>query len=36
VWGALVIMAAFFSTIMTLLFKARDWVLVWQRGVIRW
>jgi NitT/TauT family transport system permease protein len=36
VWGALVIMAAFFSGIMTLLFKLRDWVLVWQKGVIRW
>jgi NitT/TauT family transport system permease protein len=36
VYGALVIMAAFFSTIMTLLFKARDRVLVWQKGVIKW
>ena len=36
VYGALVIMAAFFSTIMTLLFKFRDRVLVWQKGVIRW
>ena len=33
---ALIIMAAFFSTIMTLLFKARDRVLAWQKGVIRW
>jgi NitT/TauT family transport system permease protein len=36
VYAALVIMAAFFSTIMTLLFKARDRVLVWQKGVIKW
>ncbi|MEO5718752.1 MAG: ABC transporter permease subunit [Chthoniobacterales bacterium] len=36
VYGALVIMAAFFSTIMTLLFKVRDHVLVWQKGVIKW
>ncbi len=36
VWGALVIMAAFFSGILTLLFRIRDWVLVWQKGVIRW
>ncbi len=36
VYAALVIMAAFFSTIMTLLFKLRDRVLVWQKGMIRW
>ena len=36
VYGALIIMAAFFSTIMTGLFKARDRVLVWQKGVIKW
>jgi NitT/TauT family transport system permease protein len=36
VFAALVIMAAFFSTIMTLLFKVRDWVLVWQKGTIKW
>ena len=36
VHAALVIMAAFFSTIMTLLFKVRDRVLVWQKGVIKW
>ena len=33
VYAALVIMAVFFSTIMTLLFKVRDRVLVWQKGV---
>jgi NitT/TauT family transport system permease protein len=36
VYGALVIMAAYFSTIMTALFKLRDWVLVWQKGAIKW
>lgn len=36
VYGALVIMAGFFSSIMTGLFKLRDRVLVWQKGVIKW
>ena len=36
VFAALVIMAAFFSTIMTVLFKVRDRVLVWQKGMIKW
>ncbi len=36
VFAALIIMAAFFSTIMTLLFKIRDRLLVWQKGVIKW
>ena len=36
VYAALVIMAAFFSTIMTALFKVRDRVLAWQKGVIKW
>ena len=36
VFASLIIMAAFFSTIMTLLFKVRDRVLVWQKGVIKW
>jgi NitT/TauT family transport system permease protein len=36
VYAALVVMAAFFSTIMTVLFKVRDRVLVWQKGVIKW
>jgi NitT/TauT family transport system permease protein len=36
VFAALVIMAAFFSTIMTLLFKVRDRVLVLQKGMIKW
>jgi NitT/TauT family transport system permease protein len=36
VYAALVIMAVFFSTIMTALFKMRDRVLVWQKGTIKW
>ncbi|HEX8309790.1 MAG TPA: ABC transporter permease subunit [Chthoniobacteraceae bacterium] len=36
VYAALVVMAAFFSTIMTVLFKVRDRVLVWQKGTIKW
>ncbi len=36
VYASLLIMAAFFSTIMTLLFKMRDWTLKWQKGVIKW
>jgi NitT/TauT family transport system permease protein len=36
VFAALFIMAAFFSTIMTLLFKVRDRVLGWQKGMIKW
>jgi NitT/TauT family transport system permease protein len=36
VYAAIIIMAAFFSTIMTILFKVRDYVLVWQKGVIKW
>jgi len=36
VFAALIIMAGFFSTVMTLLFKLRDRVLVWQKGIIKW
>jgi NitT/TauT family transport system permease protein len=36
VYAALIIMAVFFSGLMTLLFKVRDWALGWQKGVIRW
>jgi len=36
VYAALVIMAVFFSSIMSLLFKIRDRVLTWQKGVIKW
>jgi NitT/TauT family transport system permease protein len=36
IYASLLVTAAFFSTIMTLLFKVRDYVLVWQKGVIKW
>jgi len=36
VYAALLIMAAFFSTVMTLLFKIRDRTLGWQKGIIKW
>ncbi len=36
VYAALVIMSLFFSGIITLMFRVRDRVLRWQRGVIRW
>ena len=36
VFAALIIMAGFFSTLMTLLFNIRDRVLVWQKGIIKW
>ena len=35
-FGALFLMALLFSGILTLLFKVRDRVLGWQKGVIRW
>jgi len=36
VYAALLVMAVFFSCVMTLLFKIRDHILVWQKGVIKW
>lgn len=36
VYAALILMAAFFSGLMSLLFAARDRVLGWQKGVLRW
>jgi NitT/TauT family transport system permease protein len=36
VFGALFIMSLFYSGVLTLLFKVRDRVLNWQKGVIRW
>jgi NitT/TauT family transport system permease protein len=36
VYAALVIMAIFFSSVMTALFWARDRILVWQKGTIKW
>ncbi len=36
VYASILIMALFFSTLMTLLFAVRDRVLRWQKGVIKW
>jgi NitT/TauT family transport system permease protein len=36
VYASLFIISVFCSTIMTLLFKTRDYVLKWQKGVIKW
>ena len=36
VYAALIIMAVFFSAPHDMLFKVRDRVLGWQKGVIRW
>lgn len=36
VYAALFVMAVFFSAVMTLLFKVRDRILVWQKGIIKW
>ncbi len=36
VFAALLIMSAFFSSIITVLFRVRDRVLSWQKGVIKW
>jgi NitT/TauT family transport system permease protein len=35
-YGAFIVMAAFCSGLLTLLFKVRDWVLKWQIGIIKW
>lgn len=36
VYASLLIMAIFFSSLMTLLFMARDHFLRWQKGVVKW
>lgn len=36
VYAGLIIIAVLFSVLITLLFKLRDKVLVWQKGVIKW
>lgn len=36
VYAVLAIMSVFFSSLMTLLFKVRDRILVWQKGTIKW
>jgi NitT/TauT family transport system permease protein len=35
-YGALLLMALIFSGLITLLFRVRDRLLVWQKGVVRW
>lgn len=36
VYAALVISAGLFSSVISLLFKVRDRMLVWQRGLVKW
>ena len=36
VYAALIIIAVFFSALMTLLLRVRDRMLQWQIGVIKW
>ena len=36
VYAGLIIIAVLFSVLVTLLFKVRDKVLIWQKGVIKW
>jgi NitT/TauT family transport system permease protein len=36
IYASLLVTAAFFSTIMAILFRVRDYVLVWQKGVLKW
>jgi NitT/TauT family transport system permease protein len=35
-YGALIIMALLFSSLISLLFLVRDYVLAWQKGIVRW
>jgi NitT/TauT family transport system permease protein len=35
-YAALLIMALVFSGLITLLFRLRDWLLSWQKGLVRW
>lgn len=35
-YGAWMVTAVVFSGVITALFKTRDWVLSWQKGVIKW
>ena len=36
VYAALLAMSILFSSVITLLFRFRDRVLVWQKGLIKW
>jgi NitT/TauT family transport system permease protein len=35
-YAALLIMALIFSSLLTLLFRLRDRLLAWQKGLVRW
>jgi NitT/TauT family transport system permease protein len=35
-YAALLIMALIFSGLITLLFRLRDRLLAWQKGLVRW
>ncbi|MDX3928542.1 MAG: ABC transporter permease subunit [Shinella sp.] len=35
-YAALLVMALMCSTLITVLFRIRDWTLSWQRGLVRW
>jgi len=35
-YAALIVMALMCSSLITLLFRLRDWLLSWQRGLLRW
>jgi NitT/TauT family transport system permease protein len=35
-YAALIVMSLLCSGAITLLFKTRDWLLVWQKGVVKW
>ena len=36
VYAGLIVIAVVFSILITLLFRVRDKVLLWQKGVIKW
>ena len=36
VYATLIVIAVIFSSLITLLFRVRDRILVWQRGLIKW
>ena len=36
VYGAILVLSVLYSALLTLLFKVRDRVLKWQKGVIKW
>ncbi|HCF49311.1 MAG TPA: ABC transporter permease, partial [Syntrophomonas sp.] len=36
VYTSLIVIAVMFSSIISLLFKTRDRLLIWQKGLIKW